>query len=135
ITPDRVATKAAADLLAQLRNDYEYVIIAAPPTLSTFTASAVSEYADAVLLLASLGTTRRRDLIRAVQSLEATGAPLSGVVLVGEDGQRPEPDLHNRTQVQQPPLMKQSAKLPTPLSGMTFEDQESLSSARQRGES
>jgi capsular polysaccharide biosynthesis protein len=90
--PDVVATKAATKLVDWLRSDYEHVIIAAPPVLSTLTASAaVSEYADAVLLVISAGTTNRRDLSRAAQSLRATGAPLIGVVLVGkvDDGTGP----------------------------------------------
>jgi capsular polysaccharide biosynthesis protein len=83
--PDKVATKAASGLVDRLRGDYEHVIIAAPPVLSTLTASAVSEYADAVLLLISAGTTKRRNVSRAADSLNATGAPLIGVVLVGRD--------------------------------------------------
>jgi Mrp family chromosome partitioning ATPase len=80
-----VATKAASGLVERLRGDYEYVVIAAPPVLSTLTASAVSEYADAVLLLISTGGTKRRDVVRAAESLRATGAPLIGVLLVGKD--------------------------------------------------
>jgi capsular polysaccharide biosynthesis protein/Mrp family chromosome partitioning ATPase len=83
--PDRVATKAASGLVERLRGDYEHVIIAAPPVLSTLTASAVSEYADAVVLLVCRGRTKRRDVLRAAESLRATGAPLIGVVLVGKD--------------------------------------------------
>jgi Mrp family chromosome partitioning ATPase len=83
--PDRVATKAASGLVERLRGAYEHVVIAAPPVLSTLTASAVSEYADAVLLLISTGRTKRRDVVRAAESLRATGAPLIGVVLVGKD--------------------------------------------------
>jgi Mrp family chromosome partitioning ATPase len=81
--PDAPATKAASALVDRLRRDYEYVIIAAPPVLTALTASAVSEYADAVLLLVSLGTMKRRNVRRAANSLIATGAPLIGVVLVG----------------------------------------------------
>ena len=84
--PERAATKSALDLVKRLRGDYEYVLIATPPVLSTLTASAVSEYADAVLLLISLGRTKRRDVVRAAQSLKATEAPLIGTVLVGEYG-------------------------------------------------
>jgi capsular polysaccharide biosynthesis protein len=83
--PDRVATKAASSLVERLRGDYEYVIIAAPPVLSTLTASAVSEYVDAVVLLISAGRTKRRDVVSTAESLRATGAPLIGVVLVGKD--------------------------------------------------
>jgi capsular polysaccharide biosynthesis protein len=86
VEPDRVATKDASGLVERLRGEYEYVIIATPPVLSTLTASAVSEYADAVLLLISLGRSKRRDATRAAESLMATGAPLSGVLLVAEEG-------------------------------------------------
>jgi hypothetical protein len=83
--PDTVATKAASEVIDRLRSEYKHVIIAAPPALSSLTASALSEYADAVLLLISAGATKRRDVSRAADSLIATGAPLIGVVLVGKD--------------------------------------------------
>ena len=79
--PDLAATKAAAGLFDQLRNEYAHVIVAAPPVLTTITASVVSESADDVLLVLSLGTTRRRDLGHAADNLRATGAPLTGAVL------------------------------------------------------
>lgn len=135
ITPDRVATKGASDLLAQLRTDYEYVVIAAPPALSTFTASAVSEYADAVLLLVSLGTTKRRDLVRAAETFNATGAPLVGVVLINEAEHAREPETPSHTPALNRERFAQPAVMPTPLIGKTFEDQEHLSSLRQRRES
>ena len=84
--PNRVATKEASRLVGRLRDDYEYVIIAAPPVLSTLAASALSEYADAVLILISLGRTKRPNLVRSAESLKATGAPLIGVLLVAEEG-------------------------------------------------
>jgi capsular polysaccharide biosynthesis protein len=84
--PERVATKSAFDLVKRLRGDYENVLIATPPVLSTVTASVVSEHADAVLLLISVGRTKRRDVVRAAESLKATEAPLIGTVLVGEHG-------------------------------------------------
>ncbi len=56
--PDLAATKAAAGLFDQLRNEYAHVIVAAPPVLKTITASVVSESADGVLLVLAVGTTR-----------------------------------------------------------------------------
>jgi hypothetical protein len=79
--PGLATTKLAARLFDQLRNKYAHVIVAAPPVLTTITASVVSEYADGVLLILSLGTTRRCDLGHAADNLRATGAPLTGVVL------------------------------------------------------
>jgi capsular polysaccharide biosynthesis protein len=88
--PDLAATKAAAGLFDQLRNEYAHVMVAAPPVLTTITASVVSESADGVLLVISLGTTRRRDLAHAADNLRATGAPLTGAVL---SEMKPEPDI------------------------------------------
>ena len=82
--PDTVSTKAVSDVVDRLRRDYEHVIVAAPPVLESLTASAVSEYADAVLLLVYDRKTKRRDVSRAAASLLATGAALVGVVLVGQ---------------------------------------------------
>ena len=79
--PDLAATTVAGELFDRLRNEYAHVIVAAPPVLTTITASIVSESADAVLLILALGTTRRRDLAHAADNLRATGAPLTGAVL------------------------------------------------------
>jgi receptor protein-tyrosine kinase len=89
--PDLIATRAAAEFIDRLRADYNTVIIAAPPVLSTMTASVLSEYADGVLLLSSGETTKRLTLSRAAASLKATGAQLIGVVLVhrAEDHAQP----------------------------------------------
>ena len=88
--PDLAATKVAAGLFDQLGNEYAHVIVAAPPVLKTITASVVTEYADAVLLVLSMGMTRRRDLSHAADKLRATGAPLTGAVL---SETKPAPDV------------------------------------------
>ncbi|HEY7052907.1 MAG TPA: Wzz/FepE/Etk N-terminal domain-containing protein [Mycobacterium sp.] len=78
---DLVAAQASREHLDRLRDEYAYTIVAAPPVLSTGTASVVSEYADAVLLVSSLGRTTKRELHRAADNLRATGAAPTGVVL------------------------------------------------------
>jgi capsular polysaccharide biosynthesis protein len=80
--PDEVATEATSTLFTRLRDDYDAVILAAPPILTTLTASVASEYADAVLLLAVPGATKCRDLSLASERLRSAGAPLVGLVLV-----------------------------------------------------
>jgi Mrp family chromosome partitioning ATPase len=84
--PDLAAAKAAAGLFGRLRNEYAHVIVATPPVLTTITASVVSEYADAVLLVLSMDMTRRGDLGHAADTLRATGAPLTGAVLSDASG-------------------------------------------------
>ena len=81
---DQPATEAAFELVRRLRREYEYVIVATPAMASAFTASAVSDNVDDVILLVSVGRTKRRDLTRAAESLRATGATLTGVVVVEE---------------------------------------------------
>jgi len=83
--PNRLATTATSELFDKLRSQYARVIIAAPPALSTSTASVVAEYADGVLLLVALGTTRRRDLRSAAEELRSVGSPLAAAVLVGNE--------------------------------------------------
>lgn len=87
--PDLAAARAAAGLFDQLRKEYAHVIVAAPPALTTTTASVVSDFADGVLFLVSLGKTKRRDLGRAADNLRATDAPLTGAVLFET---KPAPD-------------------------------------------
>jgi capsular polysaccharide biosynthesis protein len=88
--PDLAATTVAGELFDRLRNEYAHVIVAAPPVLTTITASIVSESADAVLLILALGTTRRRELAHAADNLRATGARLTGAVLAET---KPAPDI------------------------------------------
>jgi capsular polysaccharide biosynthesis protein len=83
VEPDLIATNNAAGLIDRLRRDYEQVIIASPPVLSRVTASLLSDFADAVLLVIVMGSTQRRDLSRSAEVLHATGAPLIGSVLGG----------------------------------------------------
>jgi capsular polysaccharide biosynthesis protein len=83
--PDRAATTAASGLIKTLRADYQHVVLAAPPALSSLTASVVSEYVDAVVLLISQGKSLRREVARATERLTATGASLAGLVLVTKD--------------------------------------------------
>jgi capsular polysaccharide biosynthesis protein len=78
----QVATEAATTVVRRLRGDYDEVILATPPVLTAITASTASEYANLVLLLVTLGTTKRRDVAAASKRLIGVDAPLKGVVLV-----------------------------------------------------
>ncbi|MGH3640719.1 MAG: Wzz/FepE/Etk N-terminal domain-containing protein [Mycobacterium sp.] len=80
-TPDQLAAKATAEFFDGLRNDYDHVLVAAPPVLSSVTAAILGNHADAVVLVGYPGRTRRRDAARASDDLRATGTPLTGVIL------------------------------------------------------
>ena len=68
-------------IFARLRDDYDLVLIDSPPVLPVTDAAILSRYADATLMLAAAGQTRRGDLHRAVEKLEQSGTTIMGVVL------------------------------------------------------
>lgn len=82
VEPDSIMTIATEQLFDRLRDTYPQLIVAAPPVLSTITASVLSDYADAVMLAVWSRSTRRRDLRQAVKILNATGSPLIGLVFI-----------------------------------------------------
>ncbi len=76
--PDR--REAADGLLDELRDDYTDVIVAAPPLLSSDGVSIIGESADAIVLVLSLGTTKRKDLEQSASNLAASDSPLALVI-------------------------------------------------------
>jgi capsular polysaccharide biosynthesis protein len=78
--PDQLATTVTSELFDGLRSDYDHVLVAAPPVLSSVTAAATGIQADAVLLVVHPGHTKRRDVIRASDELRAMGTRLNGVL-------------------------------------------------------
>jgi capsular exopolysaccharide synthesis family protein len=71
----------AQDVFACLRERFDLVLIDSPPLLPVTDAAILSRYADATLMLAAAGQTRRGDLQRAVEKLDQVGATILGVVL------------------------------------------------------
>ena len=71
----------ARDIFADLRKRFDLVLIDSPPVLPVTDAAILSRYADATLMLAAAGQTRRGDLHRAVEKLEQVGATILGIVL------------------------------------------------------
>lgn len=86
VSEDRVVTHSADASLPDLRCGSDHVIVATPPVLDGESASATSEYADGVLLIATTGYTARRDAKRAADALRARGAAVVGIAL--ESGRR-----------------------------------------------
>jgi capsular polysaccharide biosynthesis protein len=79
--PDWAVTLAASAVFDQLRSKYMQVVVAAPPVLTSSTTSVMSDYADGILVVIDLATTKKRDLSRAADNLRAAGAPVTGVVV------------------------------------------------------
>jgi succinoglycan biosynthesis transport protein ExoP len=71
----------AGEIFAQLRDHFDLVLIDSPPVLPVTDAAILSRYADATLMLAAAGQTRRADLHRAVERLDQVGATILGIVL------------------------------------------------------
>jgi capsular exopolysaccharide synthesis family protein len=71
----------AREIFARLRDQYDLVLIDSPPVLPVTDAAILSQHADATLMLAAAGQTRRSDLHRAVEKLDQVGAKILGTVL------------------------------------------------------
>ena len=71
----------AENMFAQLRDHCALILMDSPPVLPVTDASILSRYADATLVLAAAGQTRRTDLHRSVEKLDQVGATILGIVL------------------------------------------------------
>jgi len=71
----------ARDIFARLRDQYDLVLIDSPPVLPVTDAAILSRHADATLMIAAAGQTRKSDLHRAVEKLDQVGTMILGTVL------------------------------------------------------
>lgn len=81
-----LASKRTAEILVLLEEAYDVVLIDCPPALPVADATIVSTWVDATLLVARAGTTRSKDLQRAIELLRQSNVPVSGTVLNGVAG-------------------------------------------------
>ncbi|BBX85809.1 chromosome partitioning protein [Mycolicibacterium aubagnense] len=75
-----LASQAAKKLLAELRGQFDYVIVDSSPLLAVTDASLLAADADGALLLARYGKTRRDQLTHASEALASVGAAMLGTV-------------------------------------------------------
>lgn len=75
-----LGSEAMAELIADLRTRYEYIIIDAPPLLPVTDGSVVSTHADGVVLVTRYGKTTSHQVSRAVDSLRAVNTRVLGVI-------------------------------------------------------
>jgi capsular exopolysaccharide synthesis family protein len=68
-------------IVAELAERFDIVLIDSPPVLPVADALILSGYADAVLVVAVAGQTRRAELRRTTEKLAQAGAPVVGIVL------------------------------------------------------
>ena len=78
-----LGSPAMAALIAELRHDYEYIIIDTPPTLPVTDAAVVATNADATILVLRSGDTEENAAQRALEQLRRVKARIAGAVLNG----------------------------------------------------
>jgi len=74
-------TRRPAAILASLRETVDYIVIDAPPVLEAADATLLAAAADATVLVVNAGSTRRRQLLKALECLTDAGIAPIGVVL------------------------------------------------------
>jgi polysaccharide biosynthesis transport protein len=78
------------DVLAQLREEYDHIVVDTPPSLSVTDAVVLSPRADAVLLVIRSGQTTKQALRRARDILAQVNAKVVGVLLNAVDLSSPD---------------------------------------------
>lgn len=76
-----LGSQAMAKLLRKLENDFDVVLIDAPPLLPVTDGALVSKLTRGALLVVAAGRTHKGEVEAAIQALESVGATLAGVVM------------------------------------------------------
>jgi polysaccharide biosynthesis transport protein len=85
-----LASSNMKDILAELREEYDHIIVDTPPTLSVTDAVVMSTRADAVVLVIRSGQTTKQALRRARDLLMQVNARVAGVLLNAVDLTSPD---------------------------------------------
>jgi len=85
-----LASSKMRELLAELREQYDHIVIDTPPTLSVTDAVVLSPTADSVILVIRSGQTTKQALRRAREILVQVNSRLSGVLLNAVDLKSPD---------------------------------------------
>jgi capsular exopolysaccharide synthesis family protein len=85
-----LASTNMRDVLAQLREEYDHIVVDTPPSLSVTDAVVLSQRADAVVLVIRSGQTTKQALRRARDILGRVGAKVVGVLLNAVDLSSPD---------------------------------------------
>lgn len=76
-----LGSRRFAEFLSQVRQDFDYVLVDAPPVGMVSDPAILATQADGVLMVIDGQTTRQGSLRQAVRSLNAVGADILGVVM------------------------------------------------------
>ena len=80
-----LASSNMRDILAELREQYDHIVVDTPPTLSVTDAVVMSTRADAVVLVIRSGQTTKQALRRSRELLMQVNARVAGVLLNAVD--------------------------------------------------
>jgi tyrosine-protein kinase Etk/Wzc len=75
-------------LIAEVRQNYDYIVVDTPPVLPVTDATVISTVADATILTIRSGETEETSATRALDQLKRVNARIAGVVLNGVDTRR-----------------------------------------------
>ncbi|MBM4148252.1 MAG: polysaccharide biosynthesis tyrosine autokinase [Lentisphaerae bacterium] len=78
-----LGSRKMKEFLAEVRKEYDYIIIDTPPVLFVSDASVLAALADGVIFVVRAGATTRTLLVRAREQLEGVKAKIIGSVLNG----------------------------------------------------
>ncbi|MFW8637301.1 GumC family protein [Cribrihabitans pelagius] len=78
---DVLSSPGFARLIGTLRNTYDLVILDSPPSLLAVDTKILSKYVDSLVYVVKWNRTSRDAVLSGLRELEATGAPVAGVVL------------------------------------------------------
>ena len=70
-----------AELLSNLRNEFDWIVIDSPPVLGLSDARLLAKMADHTVLVAAWSQTRRKVVALALQILARNGGNIAGVIL------------------------------------------------------
>ena len=76
-----LSSRRTAELLFELRGQFDVVLVDSPPVLPVTDATIVAAWVDATLVVGAAGTTSARDLVAALEVLQQVDAPVAGLVL------------------------------------------------------
>jgi polysaccharide biosynthesis transport protein len=85
---DLLSSELMQDLVAALRQQYDYVVIDASPLLPVVDALAVAALADKIVMIVEWGRTSRTNVCEALKTLSLAGFSIGGIVLNKVDYKR-----------------------------------------------
>ena len=76
-----LTSKRFAELVKEVKRDFDVVLIDSPPVLPIADASILAPHVDNVVLVYEIGKTARQALMRSKVQIESTGGQITGVIL------------------------------------------------------